>query len=386
VLPVAVADTLSTKHDRTRIVPAPGVLGNDVLVGDGFSAVLDSPTSHGSVSLAANGGYTYTPAAGYVGADRFKYHVSGGLLNSATVNVDITVTNVAPKAVADSYTGTQGEPLVIAAPGVLANDTDADGDALIAELDGGISNGSIELDPDGGFVYEPGGSFTGTTSFEYRVWDGIAWSAPVMVTITIGPAATPTASPSPAPTASPTPSPVPTAAPTPTPTARPTPRRTPKPTATPTATPPATPAPTGGPGATPAPTPAPGITPAPSDVPEATARPAGQPTAGTPAPTTSPTPAGGAVGGPPPGPGSGAEPYVLPSTRFGAFETLGGDFGAFAGFEWAVPALVLSVPGLLLVLAVAAQAAAAMLWLPLVRRWLGGLGVRRRRREAPATH
>jgi hypothetical protein len=71
--------------------------------------------------------------------------------------------------------------------------------------------------------------------------------------------------------------------------------------------------------------------------------------------------------------------------RLGPFEPLGGDFGAFAGFEWAVPALVLSVPGLLLVLAVAAQAAFAALWLPLVRRWLGGLGVRRRRREAPAT-
>ena len=46
---------------------------------------------------------------------------------------------------------------------------------------------------------------------------------------------------------------------------------------------------------------------------------------------------------------------------------------------WAVPALVLTVPGLLLLLAVIAQAAGALLWLPVVRRWLGGFGLRRRR-------
>jgi hypothetical protein len=46
---------------------------------------------------------------------------------------------------------------------------------------------------------------------------------------------------------------------------------------------------------------------------------------------------------------------------------------------WAVPALVLSVPGLLLLLAVLAQAGGALLWVPVARRWLGGFGLRRRR-------
>jgi hypothetical protein len=44
-----------------------------------------------------------------------------------------------------------------------------------------------------------------------------------------------------------------------------------------------------------------------------------------------------------------------------------------------VPALVLSVPGLLLVIAVLAQAAGALFWLPVAQRWLGGFGIRRRR-------
>jgi hypothetical protein len=45
-------------------------------------------------------------------------------------------------------------------------------------------------------------------------------------------------------------------------------------------------------------------------------------------------------------------------------------------FDWAVPGLLLSVPGLLLVLAIAAQAAGALAWLPIVRRRIGGFGLR----------
>jgi hypothetical protein len=55
----------------------------------------------------------------------------------------------------------------------------------------------------------------------------------------------------------------------------------------------------------------------------------------------------------------------------------------FDGFEWAVPALVLTVPGILLVIAVLAQAMIGLAWLPVARRWLGG-DTRRQRRPARA--
>ena len=42
--------------------------------------------------------------------------------------------NDAPVAVDDSYTTNEDTPLTIAAPGVLGNDTDVDGDALTAAL------------------------------------------------------------------------------------------------------------------------------------------------------------------------------------------------------------------------------------------------------------
>jgi hypothetical protein len=45
-------------------------------------------------------------------------------------------------------------------------------------------------------------------------------------------------------------------------------------------------------------------------------------------------------------------------------------------FDWAVPGLVLSLPGMLLVLAILAQAMGALAWLPLVRRRIGGFGFR----------
>ena len=47
---------------------------------------------------------------------------------------------------------------------------------------------------------------------------------------------------------------------------------------------------------------------------------------------------------------------------------------------WAVPSLVLAVPGLLLVLAVMAQAVGGVLWLPVIRRRIGGFGLGNRPR------
>jgi hypothetical protein len=58
------------------------------------------------------------------------------------------------------------------------------------------------------------------------------------------------------------------------------------------------------------------------------------------------------------------------------------DLAGFDGIDWAVPALTLTVPGLLLVLAVLAQLSASAVWLPFVRRWLGAFGLNRRRRRA----
>ena len=74
------------------------------------------------------------PNLDYNGPDAFTYQVSDGNGGTATATVNLTVNavNDDPVAVDDAYATDEDTPLVVAAPGVLANDTDVDGDALIA--------------------------------------------------------------------------------------------------------------------------------------------------------------------------------------------------------------------------------------------------------------
>jgi VCBS repeat-containing protein len=94
-------------------------------------------------------------------------------------------TNHAPVAVADAYSTNEDTPLVVAAKGVLANDTDADGDALTALLEAGPSHGTLTLDAAGGFTYAPALNFNGSDSFTYHANDGKASSNVATVTITV---------------------------------------------------------------------------------------------------------------------------------------------------------------------------------------------------------
>ncbi|HEY8179523.1 MAG TPA: Ig-like domain-containing protein, partial [Candidatus Limnocylindria bacterium] len=91
--PNAVANSYATTQDAALVEPAPGVLGNDSdLDGDSLNAVLDATVLHGALALAADGGFTYTPTAGYTGGDTFTYHATDGTDDSATVVVSLTVT------------------------------------------------------------------------------------------------------------------------------------------------------------------------------------------------------------------------------------------------------------------------------------------------------
>ena len=77
--PVAVGDSSSTDEDTALTVAAPGVLGNDSDVdGDALTAVLVSGPAHGTLTLNANGSFTYTPAANYNGPDSFTYKANDG--------------------------------------------------------------------------------------------------------------------------------------------------------------------------------------------------------------------------------------------------------------------------------------------------------------------
>lgn len=97
--------------------------------------------------------------------------------------VRISLSN--PTAVEDSYGLDEDMALDVAAPGVLANDADPQGQPLSAVVLTGPTSGSLSLRPDGSFTYTPNPNFNGSDSFTYTASDGVADSAPATVAITV---------------------------------------------------------------------------------------------------------------------------------------------------------------------------------------------------------
>src|SRR5262249_56410267 len=91
--------------------------------------------------------------------------------NLAAVTIAVTPVNDPPVANNDAYSTREDTPLTIAAPGVLANDTDVDGDRLTAILVSGPRNGTLTLNPDGSFTYRPNANFNGTDPVTYQAND-----------------------------------------------------------------------------------------------------------------------------------------------------------------------------------------------------------------------
>ena len=93
----------------------------------------------------------------------------------------------APVAVNDSYSTARNTPLTKnAAAGVLANDTDADGNALTAVIQKTTSSGTLQFNADGSFTYTPNREFSGADTFTYRARDSTgAQSNVATVTITV---------------------------------------------------------------------------------------------------------------------------------------------------------------------------------------------------------
>ncbi|MBC2932516.1 tandem-95 repeat protein [Nocardioides sp. zg-1228] len=186
--PVAVADSYSTGADQVLTVDAPGVLGNDTDPdwNDVTATGLTQP-AHGTVDLAGDGSFAYTPSDGFAGTDTFTYRASDGVAGSEPTTVTIRV-NAAPVAEPDAFDAVEGAPLVLAAPGVLGNDSDADGQELTAVDATPPAHGTLELAEDGSLVYTPRAGFSGTDLFTYRASDGEDLSAPATVVVTVSPA------------------------------------------------------------------------------------------------------------------------------------------------------------------------------------------------------
>jgi len=135
--------------DLDLITPLTGVLANDTdaslaaLTVPPSSASLVSSTSSGSLSLSADGSFTYTPNADFNGTDTFTYRANDGSLDSNVASVSITVSPGNDVPVADAggpYTATLNVPVTL--DGTASSDIDV-GDTLTYAWDfGDLSSGT----------------------------------------------------------------------------------------------------------------------------------------------------------------------------------------------------------------------------------------------------
>ena len=168
----------------------PGILGNDSDVdGDTITAVLVSDVSNGTLTLNADGSFTYTPAANFVGTDSFSYKVNDSLLDSNTVTVEIDVTAVNDAPVANPLAFTVANAGVNTGT-LTATDVDLPADTLTFSLLTAPTNGTVTVGPSGTYTYTHNGSATLSDSFVFSVSDGTV-SSTATVTITVLAAPTP---------------------------------------------------------------------------------------------------------------------------------------------------------------------------------------------------
>ena len=211
-VPVAEDDSYTVASGETLNVDvASGVLANDTdAEGTTLDATVTSNPTNGSYEFTSDGSFTYTPLEGFSGTDSFTYTASDGLSTSEPATVELNVeapsegSNTAPVTQDDSYTIAAGEVLnVDVASGILANDTDAEGNTLTPTLGDAPSNCWLTFNGDGSFTYTPLEGFNGTDSFTYTVNDGELDSEPATVQINVGevtePEPTPTPEPEPTP-------------------------------------------------------------------------------------------------------------------------------------------------------------------------------------------
>ena len=189
--PVGQDDNYVVSEDTLLVTNSSnGVLQNDSdAQNDPLAAQLVQSPSHGTLTFEDNGAFQYLPNADFFGTDQFSYTVDDGVDRSEAINVAVEVTSVndPPKTTTDVYFGAADQSITVGVDaGVLANDSDIDNEFFTAELVSAPTNGRIQLSANGEFTYTPSDGFAGADLFEYRAFDGDAYSDVTTVTVYSG--------------------------------------------------------------------------------------------------------------------------------------------------------------------------------------------------------
>ncbi|MDL2227674.1 tandem-95 repeat protein, partial [Bacteroidales bacterium OttesenSCG-928-K03] len=170
------------------------VLDNDIdfLLSNAVLTVIENTTpNNGSITIAANGYYTYTPNAGFVGCDTVMYTVQHdcGYIQHAYLYLRVIYEYISPRppvAVPDLYTTDVN--VSIDDMSVMDNDTDIDGGVIsISSVLVQPVHGTLTDNGDGTFDYTPGTDFVGTDYFSYKICNEIGLCDSTWVTIIVSP-------------------------------------------------------------------------------------------------------------------------------------------------------------------------------------------------------
>ena len=202
VPPTAADDGGTTSEDTPLEVTGRGLLANDSADATG-TQIGDGP-AHGTVALAADGGYTYTPAADYNGPDSFTYEVTDGGPGSfgpATVALTVTPINDPPSFTSGGdVSGVAGTPFDAPwATAISPGPADEAGQTVTFSVApapaAGLFTAPPVISPAGrlAFTGALGGAYTGTVT----ATDGLGATTSRPLKVTLAATATPTASPTP---------------------------------------------------------------------------------------------------------------------------------------------------------------------------------------------
>ncbi|GAB3931220.1 CshA/CshB family fibrillar adhesin-related protein [Mucilaginibacter myungsuensis] len=187
VIPTGATDATATTVGSPVLV---NVKNNDGPSGASTIVDIASNPANGTATVNAAGVVTYTPTAGYIGADSFTYTlVTTDGVTSDPIRVNVTVTAALPVGIADEVTTPINTAIVI---DELANDPGTT-PATTVTLGTAPLHGTVTLNANRTITYTPVGTYTGKDNFTYTITRNGSTSLPIAVTVNIKPVASPDA-------------------------------------------------------------------------------------------------------------------------------------------------------------------------------------------------
>jgi uncharacterized repeat protein (TIGR01451 family) len=168
VAPVTVEEGIDNLQITTD---SPTILGNTTIftasISAGSNVIFEWDFNDGEAGSGQVVTHTYSTPGVYIASVNASNPVS-----SLTATTEVLI-NTPPVATNDSYSLNEATSLNIGVPGVLANDTDPDGNSISVESNSSPVHGTLSLLSDGSFTYQPEGNYCGLDSYSYTIFDGV---------------------------------------------------------------------------------------------------------------------------------------------------------------------------------------------------------------------